>query len=123
MDPHDYGYVPLSLLLECLNHPDGALLHLIDCALGGGGQSSDDGTELLGERPMLGAGTSSWCSRWVLCLNILNESSQSDRNGVAPDLTWGEVLPFIPFTLMRSMYVNVCIVSPSIVHQRRHNDA
>ena len=36
MDPHDSGCVSIQLFIECLLHQDGALLQLVNSALGGG---------------------------------------------------------------------------------------
>ena len=104
LDPHDYGYISVELLLSCLTHRDQALLQLINCALGGGasdirsvtsGNAVEHFSDVSGVIPVM----TSWCERLLQNLHFLNdlrsEGSADTEASVlrfSGDLTWGEFL-------------------------------
>lgn len=99
MDTHDAGYVNVKLLIECLLHGNGALLQLLNSALGGGNiphilnDDADQGFELHWES------CSSWAARFLyVLLKIVYLSGANSENDfgalkdVSIDVTWGEFL-------------------------------
>lgn len=115
MDPHDGGYVSIQLLIECLIHQQGALLQLVNSALGGGS------LPMVLTSGEVGGGSSGrfqegWELHWVACTSwaarllyllyhILRDSadatiatSENNSRDGSPDrvcggdVTWGEFL-------------------------------
>jgi hypothetical protein len=88
MDPRDTGYVTVELILQCLSYQNGALLELVNAALGGGNvpqvaHLKSFGNDYLSINMDHSFG---WCGRLLtLLLKLLAIGDHKT------DLTWGEV--------------------------------